>query len=686
MPESRPTSITAVHLQKLALVYVRQSSPNQVLHNTGSTQVQRDLADMPRRWGWSAERIVVIDEDLGLSAAGSASRSGFDHMLDLMNRAAVGIVVVRDFFRLSRNVSDGERFVSIAKRHRVLIEANGRIYDATDNNMAELFMLYLQNILGWYENRLRIQTLRTAREAKARLGHVVSAAPTGYVESVRGTWVKDPDPAVREAIGRVFKLYSTTGSILKTAKFHWANNFLLPRRRIGGDVKWDEARVSVIWRMLKNPNYCGDYVYRRWEVLHDDATKQRHVRKRPPEDWVVVQNHHEAYIPRDQWEAIQQTLASKRPTVRPPIGKGPALLQGLIWCLRCRRWLSTKHEYRCGSERPASYKCGPDKFGRYPHRLHIRARVVDQVVTTAVRKRITPLDRDAVRLAIDEHRRSYDELDRTHQMTIRRATHAVEELRHRYAQVDPHNGLVKADVEAELEKALCRLETAQRAPMPHRLPSALTAELPDIDRIVDLAHDFDTVWKAETTTNEDRKQLLRCVLEKVIVEVKDEDELELRLCWLGGLQTVENVSHVRSPLRQRARQLTLAGLSPHEVVKSLRTDGTKTMRGSATTSHAVHAALKDMGRNWQSEYINALKIIRQLLVDGFSRSEIRQKLTAAGVTITRKNQRPQWTVERLHSAVQALKSGRYAAHVDPLPPDFKETPSRRGPRREARSA
>jgi DNA invertase Pin-like site-specific DNA recombinase len=213
-----PAVIRPQHKQRLAVVYIRQSTEQQVRHHTGSTEAQRDLAALPRRWGWPESRILTIDDDLGLSGTSSSKRTGFQQLLALMHRSEVGIVLVRDVSRISRNPLDAERFLHAAIRAQVLVEANGRVYDPTSRDLTELFGLRLQGLLAWWENAQRISTFRAAKEARIREGYAVSRPPIGYVRAEKGKWIKDPDQAIRYAVQRVFDLYLELRSIHKVAK------------------------------------------------------------------------------------------------------------------------------------------------------------------------------------------------------------------------------------------------------------------------------------------------------------------------------------------------------------------------------------------------------------------------------------------------------------------------------------
>jgi DNA invertase Pin-like site-specific DNA recombinase len=217
-PGDRPPEIRAHHLERLAVIYIRQSTSEQVRVNTGSAEAQRGLAELPRRWGWPETRIRVIEDDLGVSGTSITGRTGLRDLLEWIDRGEVGLVVVREVTRLSRDTLDSEIFLRKATQAGVLISANNRLFDAATKDLAELFGLKIQALLGWYENEQRVRMLQGAKTAKVRLGFAVTRPPIGYVQSSRGHWILDPDLQVQGAIRRVFALYQELRSVGKVVK------------------------------------------------------------------------------------------------------------------------------------------------------------------------------------------------------------------------------------------------------------------------------------------------------------------------------------------------------------------------------------------------------------------------------------------------------------------------------------
>ncbi len=264
---SRPPQIRPWHLEKIAAVYMRQSSLEQVRNNTGSTAVQRDLAELPRMWGWPESLIETIDEDLGKSAARSSSnRTGFERLLESLEAGRIGLVLLQTHSRVARNITDPPRFFDAARRAQILIYVDGHVYDMGADNDAGLFFQLLLGLLGWWDNANRVRQFRAARVAKARQGHAVSRPPIGYIKGVQGQWVKDPDPEDQKIIGHIFQLVTRLGSIGAVVKHMQTHNLRFPRRH-RGVLSWGPPSRARLHSVLTNPRYTSDYVYQQVRII-----------------------------------------------------------------------------------------------------------------------------------------------------------------------------------------------------------------------------------------------------------------------------------------------------------------------------------------------------------------------------------------------------------------------------------
>jgi DNA invertase Pin-like site-specific DNA recombinase len=659
----RPPQIRASHLEKLAIVYARQSTTFQVREHTGSTAAQLELADLPRQWGWPASRILVIDDDLGLSGTSAQNRPGFQKMLDLMDRGEVGLIVVRDHSRLSRDPHDAATFVKKLVDHSVLLHAGGHLFDGATEDLAQLFGLHLQSLLSWFENRTRTHTMRSARRAKARQGHAVTLPPIGYVKSGPGKWIKDPDPRIQEAIRRIFHLYRDTGSIGNVFRYMRGHKLLFPRRR-HGEVLWQTPSRSQIANVLSNPNYAGDYVFQRTKWVKASGNRRARLVKRPQSEWIPFPAHHEAYVSQEEWRAIQAALASRRPTVRPPVGRGPALLQGLLWCGTCERSLHTRYSARAGS---TSYICLKKDRQEVTHiHLGFGSKLVDACIVRGVLNALRPLELQAALEAIEDHRTEQTAIAKLQRHHLQQAQDDVDELRRRYRFVDPSNERVRADLEAALETALARLDVLKHENAEARAvaPPALRAE--DARDLVAFGEHIETLWGAPTTTNQDRKRILRLVISRVTVLHMTDDAIELEIVWAAGFQERCRVLRLAGA-DALVRAMRKTGQTAAQIAAELNARGVTSLHGTPMSETSVLAKLERLGIKSQPARREVLVKIRSLLIDGKTRREI---LDIVNRELPLHLKR--WTPSRLVVAITALRTG--VPGVPRLPWNLSEAP------------
>jgi site-specific DNA recombinase len=258
-----PLDVRPAHRLKLAIVYARQSTNEQVRENTGSTAAQIALAEIPRRWGWPEERILILD-DFGLSGT-TTNRPGFEEMIRRIEDGEVSLVLARGVDRISRDPTDASMFLKKALHAELLLHIDGRLYNtatATDN-VIDLFMLHFQTLWGWLDNMKRIRNFKADKARKAAEGKAVTRPPIGYVRVTKGVWVKDSDPRVQAAVRRIFELYLELKSLKKVVRFTRENRLEFPSRW-RGQLRWIIGiKRSQLVSMLKNPNYTGDYIFRR---------------------------------------------------------------------------------------------------------------------------------------------------------------------------------------------------------------------------------------------------------------------------------------------------------------------------------------------------------------------------------------------------------------------------------------
>jgi DNA invertase Pin-like site-specific DNA recombinase len=544
--------ITDAHRRRAAIVYLRQSNPAQLEHNRESTARQYALVAKAAELGWPTAQITVIDEDLGLSGAGMVQRNGFARLAAEVALGHVGMVLGLEVSRLARNNADWYRLLDLCGIADTLIGDDDGVYHP---GLSELHVLRAR-LNGGIRN-------------KAARGELRRGLPLGFVWGDGDGEVRfHPDAAVIEAIRTVFRRFTEFGSVRRVWLWLRSEGLSFPlQMHQGAGIRWDEPSYTAIHHVLTNPVYAGAYVYGKTrQEVHLDANGQRRARLRhlPRSEWaVLIPGHHEGFIDWQTYEANQTRIAANtRPGPHKENGvvrEGSALLQGLASCGHCGRRLRT--HYR-GRHATAAYHCSGKTIiaGRGVYCLNVGGVQIDQAVERAFLAALEPAG-IAAAIAAAERR------DADREAALAQWRHAVERTRYeaqrverRYNAVDPENRLVASGLEVEWERCLQALEKAKAdlARREQEAPHPLGTE--DRRRLMALGADLPLVWHATTTTVRDRKELLRTLLEEVIITVRRSDACaHLTLRWRGGALTELDLALPRSrPAPVRTTEDTIA--------------------------------------------------------------------------------------------------------------------------------
>jgi DNA invertase Pin-like site-specific DNA recombinase/predicted DNA-binding transcriptional regulator AlpA len=537
------TKIGASHLNRAAYVYLRQSSAAQVEHNRESTQRQYALVTKASTLGWPAQQIIVIDEDLGLSGAGVVERSGFARLTAEVALGHVGIVLGLEVSRLARNNADWYRLLDLCGLTDTLIgDADGIYHPAMFNDR---LLLGLKGTMSEAELHVLRARLNGGIRNKAARGELRRALPVGFVwGEVDGEVRFHSDEAVCTAIRTVFARFSELGSVRRVWLWLRSEGLSFPlQTRYGGSIRWVDPSYIAVYHVLTNPVYAGAYVYgkSRHEVTLDRCgARKKRVRKLPQSQWsVLIPNHHQGFIDWSTYEANRARISANTHP-RPhqsgcgAVREGTALLQGLAVCGHCGRRLRTHYTGRTASP---GYHCPGKRIenGRGLYCLNVGAIQIDDAVAQAVLTALAPLGIEAALAAAVRIEADHDGALAQWRLAVERASYEAQRAERRYRAIDPDNRLVARGLEAEWEKLLRELETAKAelARREQRRPRMLSAD--ERSRLLALGSDLRQVWRAPTTTARDKKELLRALLEEVIVTVnKDEYRSHLTLRWRGG--------------------------------------------------------------------------------------------------------------------------------------------------------
>jgi DNA invertase Pin-like site-specific DNA recombinase len=577
--------VKPTHLARKAVVYIRQSTPHQIVSNQESLRLQYALRQRARELGWHEADIDVIDTDLGLSGASAAQRSGFKELVGLVGLSEVGLILSIDVTRLARNCSDWYPLLDICGLRGCLIADRDGVYDPGSPNGR--LLLGLKGTISELELHTIRSRLMSGLLAKAERGELALSLPIGLVRDPSGVVVKDPDLAVQERLGLVFQTFLKFRTVAKVMRVFNERGLDLPRRDRHGDLCWARATVSSVATILKNPAYAGAFVYGRTRiraVAREGASSGK--APRPMEEWrFIVKDRYPAYIDWPTYERIRGIIRDNRAEymrikTRGAPRDGELLLHGIAWCGRCGYKMYVR--YKGGGE----YVCNHlHSHEGLPACQHIRARRVDAAVANAFLTALAPAELDALSRAHKAQQQMNAALRTSAERQLERKRYAAALAERQFNRVDPDNRLVADELERRWEAALKELRAAEEALAKQTAPQATTRVAIGRtlnSKVVALAGCLPQLWESTTTTDAQRKALLRCLIEKVVLDRGERDAAMVRIVWRGGAVTdlevkmkVNSVAKLTRGMEMRDRVLDLArtGMLDDEIAAVLTSEG-----------------------------------------------------------------------------------------------------------------
>lgn len=626
--------VKASHLQRLAYVYVRQSSPKQVAHNKESQIYQRLLAQRAEAIGWKPERIRIIDTDLAQSGQESSYRTGFQELVTDVSFGHVGIVFGYEVSRLARNNSDWYQLLDLAAVFDTLIADNDGIYDPRSYN--DRLLLGLKGAMSEAELHLLRQRLEGGRLGQVQRGEYRQRLPTGLVRLQDGTVVKEPDEQVRHVLELVFAQIEELGSSYQVVRYLRRENILLPRGQTSGlyagELVWKRPTDAAIREILHNPAYAGAFAYGRRQA---DPTQCQPGRPgtgrvaKPIEEWIrLKQDVYPAYITWEQYVANQERLRQNRAQfltdatqAQGAAREGSALLQGLVVCGNCGRRMSVAYKYT------TRYECSSGREYGEEACQFVRGPLVDDVVVEAFFQALAPAQLDALAAILETQQVERQRLVQQWEEGVRRAQYEAHLAERQYHAVDPENRLVAAELERRWEARLHQLratheayERFQQQPAPLRLTPELRQRFQRVSESLPL------LWPE--LSNPQKKDLLRTLIGKVVLRRQTPDRVEVRVVWISGHYTVV---YVQPPiLRQqdvvgynemveRIQALWEVGLSDEQIAAQLMAEGFHTARSTEVTPMAVQKVR--LAQGWKlplARHRSALELDGRLTTRGLA--------------------------------------------------------------------
>jgi DNA invertase Pin-like site-specific DNA recombinase len=555
------------HVQRKAVIYIRQSTAQQVMTNQESLRLQYALRQRAIDLGWEQINVEVVDIDLGQSGATITRREGFKDVIARVTLGEVGIILSYEVTRLARNCTDWYPLLDLCGYRQCLIGDRDGVYDPGSANGR--LLLGLKGTIFEVELHTLRGRLTAGLLSKAERGELALLLPAGLERSDHGVVTKDSNLEVQQRIALVFTTFLELGSVGKIIRSFRDHALTVPRRARFGDIAWRTPTASMLLGILKNPAYAGAFVYGRTQSCHATyASGKLMTARHPMAEWkIVVRDRYPAYLDWESFERVQTMLSDnyaeyQRNKTRGAPRDGAAVLQGIAWCGQCGHKMSVEYK-------PANrYVCNflqRSEGGALCQ--HLPADLIDARVVAAFFAAVGPAELEAWTRAREVRRQSEEALTRAEAQQVERLRYQALLAERQYNRVDPDNRLIAAELERRWEMALRELRQAEEVLARHRAAEGEVEELTPDERgdFLSLGPKLPELWQAPEMSRADKKALLRCLIDKVVLQRAVRDLITIRIVWRGGevseLQvepTVHSLGALTRGAEMEARLLELA--------------------------------------------------------------------------------------------------------------------------------
>jgi DNA invertase Pin-like site-specific DNA recombinase len=534
------TKITAAHLKRDAFLYVRQSTLHQVLQNSESTQRQYALQQQAIALGWPMQRVHVIDSDLGHSGASSADRVGFQELVSEVGLEHAGVVLGLEVSRLARNSADWQRLLELCALTDTLILDEDGLYDCNDFN--DRLLLGLKGTLSEAELHFLRARMRGGILNKARRGELACPLPIGLSYDELKRVRLDPDQQVQQSLRCLFETFQRVGTAHGMVIEFRRSGLQFPHRPHSGLHKgmliWGDLTLSRALEVLHNPRYAGAFCFGRTHSrTWPDGS--HHVRHLSSDEWgFLIPDAHAGYISWEEFQANQRRLlenaqAYGKDRRKSPAREGPALLQGLVICGVCGRRMTVRYHDQKGRLYP-DYVCQRENVDQAtPKCQHLAGKTIDAAVTQLILEKMNRLELEVSLAVQQEIVQREAEADALRTQQVVRAQYEADLAGQRYHRVDPNNRLVASTLEAEWNAALRKLQETQQNAEQYRQKDRRLVDESVRAEVLALSSDFPAVWNNANTTDQDRKRLVRLLIEDVTL-TRSEDGVLAQVRFRGG--------------------------------------------------------------------------------------------------------------------------------------------------------
>jgi DNA invertase Pin-like site-specific DNA recombinase len=597
--------LTSERLRRRAIVYVRQSSLDQVRHHTEGQRRQYGLSEYAHSLGFSD--VVVVDEDLGRSGAGTVDRPGFQRLVSEVLAGSVGAVFCLEASRLARNGRDWHHLLELCGLTGAVIVDPDGVYDPGLIN--DRLLLGLKGTMSEFELNLFRQRAQEAARQKARRGELRFLVPIGYVWPRGGRIEIDPDQRVQHLLRLVFEKMAELGSARQGLLWFREQKLDMPVKAPDGETVWKPLLYQALYGILTNPIYAGVYAFGRTqsriEVVEGRAQKTDGHRRDRAEWAVLIRDHHPGYIAWEQYERNQAALAANsymKSKMGPRLGRGgSALLSGLLRCRRCGQMLRIHYTQRSQQSR---YHCpGAQVKTGTGACISLGSGAVDEAVAAEVLKLISGNAVEAAVEAIEQRRTQRDQQRKAMEMELEQARYEARLAARRYEAVDPDNRLVSAELEMRWDGALQKVALLD-GKLASGAPSGAEELLPDRELLLSLAQDLPAVWNSAAADMRLKQRIVQILLREIVADVNQEaTQIVLLLHWVGGRHSE---LHVAKRAARRGRSTHVEAIA---VVRQMA--GRFSDEQIAATLNRIALRTGD-GNTWNQKRVAALRYRQQL--------------------------------------------------------------------------
>ena len=602
------SKIAPSHLNRNAYIYIRQSTEHQVRENIESQQRQYELIDIAKQYNWNQDSIIVIDDDLGRSGSSTTGRTGFAKLVADVALKKAGIIFGLEVSRLARNNKDWYQLLDLCSLTSTLIADSDGVYDPSSFN--DRLLLGLKGTMSEAELHMLKSRMLQGLYHKAQKGELKFKLPVGYQFDPEDKIIKALDEQVTHIINLTFKKFFEIGTVNGVLKYLLEENLLFPRQAsFEKRLRWIRPYYKAIRDTLGNPLYTGTYVFGRTKVVKDldeHGNQKSRQKKQAMEDWdVIIHDHHPPYISWDQYLKIQKMIEKNSPPPKSQasqaVREGSALLQGLASCGNCGRTMHVNYHHQRKKAYPY-YVCNvaSRNFG-VPYCQSVGGRKIDQAVSDSFLEAVSPASLNIHLQALQKIQQQQDMALEQLQLQLERAEYEASRTFRQFDAVEPENRLVARTLERQWNNSLRHAEELKIRIAKRKNEFKDRLSKIEEQEIYRLAHNIPDIWNAPTTSDRDRKMLLRAAIQEAQLTKQDRD-VTVKIRWIGGAVTnkivhlpkVRSKRHTSLDLVELVRQLAQK-FNDDQIARILIRQGRKTATGLSFSAHKIANLRRNYG-------------------------------------------------------------------------------------------